>query len=60
MKWSELRKLAEQNGWRLVRHGGNHDIYEHPEKTDSIAIPRHKSQEVKRGLYHSLKKQIGF
>ena len=60
MKWSELRKLAEQNGWQLVRHGANHDVYKHPEKTHKLEIPRHQSQEVKTGLFYKLKKQIGF
>jgi predicted RNA binding protein YcfA (HicA-like mRNA interferase family) len=60
MKWSELRRLAEQNGWQLNRHGSKHDIYRHPEKSGTIEIPRHQSQEVKTGLYHSLKKLIGF
>ena len=58
MKWSELRKLAELNGWRLVRHGGRHDIYRHPEKSTPLIIERHHSQEIGAGLMKSLKKQI--
>lgn len=60
MKWSELRKLAEQNGWYLERHGGNHDVYKHPDKKEKLEIPRHQSHEVRTGLFHKLKKQIGF
>ena len=60
MKWSELRRIAEQNGWYFSRNGANHDIYSHPEKSYAIHIGRHKSEEVKKGTYNKLKKQIGF
>ncbi len=60
MKWSELRKKAETAGWRLHRKGAKHDIYMHPVKEYLIQIERHGSQEVKKGLYNKLKKQIGF
>ena len=29
MKWSEFKKIAREKGWYLVRHGAQHDIYEH-------------------------------
>jgi len=60
MKWSEMRRLAEKNGWELYRNGSRHDIYRHPQKDFIIEIERHGSQEVKQGLYFKLKKQIGF
>ena len=60
MKWSEIRKIAEQSGWYFVRHGANHDIYRHQEKDFPILIGRHKSEEIKKGTYNDLKKQIGF
>jgi predicted RNA binding protein YcfA (HicA-like mRNA interferase family) len=60
MKWSELRKKAIQHGWYLIRNGKEHDIYAHHDKDYQIQIARHKSKEVKTGLYTKLKKQIGF
>jgi len=60
MKWSEIRKIAEKKGWQLKRHGGKHDLYTHPDKDFPIQIERHDSQEVKPGIFYSLKKQIGF
>ena len=59
MKWSELRRKAERNGWYLVRNGSNHDIYAHEEKDFRIQIGRHDSEEVKKGLLRKLTKQIG-
>ena len=60
MKWNELRRIAESYGWYLLRTGGNHDIYAHPQKEDILKIERHGSKEVKTGLYYKLKRQIGF
>jgi len=60
MKWSELRRKATKHGWYLLRNGKEHDIYVHPEKDFQIQICRHDSEEVKTGLYHKLKRQIGF
>jgi len=59
MKWSELRRKAEKNGWYIVRNGSRHDVYAHPNKDFQIEICRHDSEEVKTGLFHKLKKQIG-
>ena len=60
MKWSEIVRLAEANGWRLERHGKRHDIYWKPETGERLLIERRWSQEVKRKLLNKLQKQIGF
>jgi predicted RNA binding protein YcfA (HicA-like mRNA interferase family) len=60
MKWSELKRIAEKNGWRLEKNGGEHDVYSHPDKDYTILIGRHGKQEVATGTYHKIKKQIGF
>ena len=60
MKWSELRRIAEKNGWRLYRNGSRHDLYRHPDKDYPIEIGRHDKEEIKNGLFYKLKKQIGF
>lgn len=60
MKWSELRRIAENKGFVFLRHGGRHDIYQHPITKVKIAIGHHGSQEVATGTLASLRKQIGF
>jgi predicted RNA binding protein YcfA (HicA-like mRNA interferase family) len=60
MKWNELRRIAEDKGWYLIRCGAKHDIYAHPQKEGQLAIERHGSEEVKTGIYYKLKRQIGF
>lgn len=39
MKRRNLIKKLTQNGWWLVRHGADHDIYTNGEKSQSV--PRH-------------------
>ena len=60
MKWSELRRIAEEYGWRLWRNGANHDIYRHRDKKGILQISRHGAEEIKTGTFNKLKKQIGF
>lgn len=39
MKRRDLIKTLEKNGWKLVRKGGNHDIYS--DGVNSEPVPRH-------------------
>jgi predicted RNA binding protein YcfA (HicA-like mRNA interferase family) len=55
MEWSELRKIAERNGWYLYRNGSRHDVYRHKDRNYPIDIERHDSQEVRLGLFYKLK-----
>ena len=57
MKWSEIRRIAERNGWVLIRFGRKHDVYWKDGKY--LYIERHSSSEIKNGLYHSVLKKIG-
>ncbi|MBO8445487.1 MAG: type II toxin-antitoxin system HicA family toxin [Bacteroidetes bacterium] len=60
MNWNDIRRLAQKNGFRLVMHGKKHDIYRNDKTGMTIQIERHWSQEIRPGLMHRLKKQIGF
>lgn len=40
MKRQELEKRLQKLGWKLVRHGGKHDIWTDGER--EIAVPQHK------------------
>ena len=41
MNRREIIKALEQNGYRFVRHGGNHDIYFSFETKKTIPVKRH-------------------
>lgn len=56
MKWSELQRLAEQNGWVLVRFGKKHTEYRKGDRR--VYFERHSSKEIRAGLYHTLLKQM--
>ena len=60
MKWSELEKIIVEKGWYFAKHGKKHDIYLHADHDEPLLIERHWSQEIKKGLYKSLKKKIDF
>lgn len=48
---SALRGL----GWALLKHGGKHDLWAHPDKTKRIVVPRHT--EIKEHLARSILRQ---
>lgn len=53
MKKRDLVKLLEKNGFKLVRDGGNHNVYSNGKKTE--AVPRHN--EVSEGLAKAIIKR---
>ncbi|WP_365301237.1 type II toxin-antitoxin system HicA family toxin [uncultured Prevotella sp.] len=60
MKWNELRRIAIKHGFVFHRELKGHDIYMNPKTGVKIMLERHQSQEVRAGLMHKLKKEIGF
>ena len=50
MKQKDLVKKLKEMGYRLVRHGGNHDVYSNGAKSEMI--PRHKeiSEELAKAI----------
>jgi predicted RNA binding protein YcfA (HicA-like mRNA interferase family) len=42
MKRADLIRKLEEDGCRLIRHGGNHDWYRNPKTGISQPVPRHR------------------
>lgn len=59
MKWNELTRLLVDAGYVFVKHGKKHDLYKNPATGDIQMVERHGSQEVRPGLYNSIKKRAG-
>jgi predicted RNA binding protein YcfA (HicA-like mRNA interferase family) len=52
-----VSRLARE-GWVLVRHGGEHDVYRHKQKQGTIAVPRHST--LSPGVARSIAKAAGW
>ncbi len=60
MKYRDILKLLEADGWFLVRTNGSHRIYQHPPKPGSIPVPVHSlGNDVPTGLKQAILKQAG-
>ena len=58
MKFSELYRLLEANGWE-IKKGKKHYKYVHPDFKHPIMVGRHKTQEVPPGLLGAILKGAG-
>jgi len=53
-----VRRLTEA-GFRLREHRKKHDLYEHPGSGHRVMVPRHWSQELRRGLFEKMLRDAG-
>ena len=59
MKYRDITKLVEQDGWYLKRTKGSHKIYWHPTKPGTVTIAGHPGKDVSEGTRKSILKQAG-
>jgi len=59
MKFSELVKLLEKNGFRIIKEKGSIRYYEKPGWNNLIRIDYHGSKEVPKGTCHVILKDAG-
>ncbi len=59
MKFSELVRLLEQNGFNLVKEKGSIRYYGKPDWDKLIRIDYHSSKEVPTGTCHAILKTAG-
>ncbi len=58
MKYRELIRIIEQDGWYAVRQKGSHVTYKHDLKKGIVTIACHRlSDEIPRGTLNSILKQ---
>jgi mRNA interferase HicA len=55
MKRRDLIKNLEENGWELLRNGGDHDVYRKGNRREPV--PR--SREIKKGTAEKIIKRCG-
>lgn len=59
MKYGELFKLLNENGWYKIRQRGSHVVMQHSERIAQITVPYHPGKEVKKGMLSSILKNAG-
>jgi predicted RNA binding protein YcfA (HicA-like mRNA interferase family) len=55
---SKILRRLEAEDWRLMRHGSEHDIYRHPQKSGTISVPRHRI--LSPGVARAIAKTAGW
>ena len=60
MKYKEIIKLLEKDGWSMHRQKGSHRVYKHSVKKGIVIVAGHKlSDEVPPGTQNAILKQAG-
>jgi predicted RNA binding protein YcfA (HicA-like mRNA interferase family) len=59
MKFSELVRLSEKNGFRIVKEKGSIRYYGKPEWDKLIRVDYHGAKEVPTGTCHAILKAAG-
>lgn len=57
--YNKLKKLAESNGWRLLRTKGGHSHYGKEGAIKIVTIPEHGNKDVPKGLENKILKDLG-
>jgi mRNA interferase HicA len=57
MKFNELHRMVQRNGWMVIRQSGSHVIYEKNGKR--YPVPDHGSKELSKPLELRIKKEMG-
>jgi predicted RNA binding protein YcfA (HicA-like mRNA interferase family) len=59
MKFSELVRLLEKNGFQLLKEKGSIRYYSKPEHDTLIRVDFHVAKEVPKGTCHAILKAAG-
>ncbi|MBI3894936.1 MAG: type II toxin-antitoxin system HicA family toxin [Acidobacteria bacterium] len=59
MKFRDIIKIIEQDGWKQVRQRGSHRQYRHPVKPGTLTVAGKPGKDVPEGTLNSIKKQAG-
>ncbi|MEI9990897.1 MAG: type II toxin-antitoxin system HicA family toxin [Rhizomicrobium sp.] len=54
---SRVAARLMRDGW-VVRHGGSHDVFKHPDRPGRIVLPRHRT--LSPGVARLVAKQAGW
>jgi len=59
VKFREVIRLLEDDGWRLSVQRGSHRQYEHPTKTGKVTVAGKPNADVPKGTAANILRQAG-
>lgn len=59
MKYSEIVRKLKKSGCYIERAGSRHDIWYSPITNNYFQVPRHQSQEAKKGTVKDISEKSG-
>lgn len=59
MKFREIVRLIEEDGWQLTRQRGSHRQYSNPTKPGMVTIAGHPNKDVPKGTAANILRQAG-
>jgi predicted RNA binding protein YcfA (HicA-like mRNA interferase family) len=59
VKFREVVKIVERDGWILKRSKGSHFIYAHPAKPGRVILANHGPKDIPEGTLKNILKQAG-
>ncbi len=59
MKYRDLIKLIEEDGWRLHNTVGSHQQYKHPTRPGRVTVAGKPGKDVPEGTRKSILRQAG-
>jgi predicted RNA binding protein YcfA (HicA-like mRNA interferase family) len=54
---TKVAARLKRDGW-IERHGGDHDVYKHPNRPGRIIVPRHR--ELSLGVARAIAQEAGW
>ena len=57
-KSQEVIRVLKKKGFTLIRQGGSHAVYRHP-NGKWTTVPIHKGKDVSKGVMHKILKDVG-
>ena len=59
MTIAEFIRSIKKQGIKLKSHGSRHDVYWNPGTGQCAQIPRHQTQDIKKGTMEKILKDLG-
>jgi predicted RNA binding protein YcfA (HicA-like mRNA interferase family) len=59
VKFREVIRLIESDGWRFVRQSGSHRQYRHPTKPGTVTVAGKPGDDVPPGTLRNILRQAG-